>query len=148
MRLFLTLILTCNLLFGYSMFTLDNPKNMNVYVDNKSDFLRSEDIAKIKKYVSDTLTKNGLKVGGIDPATMVITIESATIGDTRVVHMQLSVAEEVITKRKGAIETLAMTFGAADMFEGESEDSLVDTMESLEMLVGEYIDAYREDNEE
>ena len=144
---FLLFILTCNALYSASLFTVENLGNVNVYFENQSDFLKTKDIENIKILIKKSLSEKGITIGQSDPSTFYTKVESITIGDVRAIHVMMGVGEEVITKRKDAIETFSFTYSSSDFMESDKEDSYSDTIESIEVLLGEFLDAYVEDNE-
>jgi len=147
MRTLLFILLSYSSLFSASMFTLENVNNLNVYLVQSTDFMDTQKEDEIKALIKKRLLSKGITSGNVDPATVFVRIESVSIKEITVIHVMLGLGEEVTSKRKDAIETFAFTYHASDMMESEKNDAYVDTIESIEMLVGEFLETYVEDNE-
>lgn len=143
-KLFLLLIVSLSL-FAAPPFTLENLKNLRVYVINKSDFIDKKQEELLKESVAKKLTAAGIVLNAVDSSTFMIKIESEQIGAVYVVNVGIAVGEEIITKRQNATQTLAFTYHETDFF--QSKEPLVETFESVNFLVDDFIDLYNEDKE-
>jgi len=146
MKKLLLLLLTYGTLFSASFYTLDNVKSLNLYVANQADFMDKKQKNEIKKNLKIRLQKAGFIFGETDSITFMLKIEAIDVDDTQVINVQIGLAEEVITSRKASIETFAFTYLANDFI--ESDEPYIDTVESINFLVSEFINAYRDDNEQ
>ena len=141
------LILLFNIyLLGSSIYTLDNIKNVGIYIENKTDFLGKEDKKKITEYITEELKKVGFIFGKTDSDTIVLKINSKELDGTYFIHVSFALAEDIITRREGNIEALANTYLASELI--ESDEPTEDTIELVEFLLAQFIAAYKDDNEE
>jgi hypothetical protein len=112
---------------------------------NKAGYMNKEEKDKLKESVIDRLKKAGFVFGKTDATTIMIKIESINVNDTQVIHIQLAIAEEVLTSRPGNVHSFALTYLASDFL--ESDEPIKDTTESVDFLLSEFLEAYKEDNE-
>ena len=133
-------------LFSSSIYTLDNVKNLNFYLDAKADFLGKEDKENITKFAKDKLLKAGFIFGKTDASIIVVKIDSKEIDSTYVINIQLGLAEDVVVDRKERVDTFAYTYLTNTMI--ESDEPYEDTLEYLQFLLYEFIAVHKEDNEE
>ena len=144
-KLFLALLLSSSL-FSASLYTLDNVHSLNLYFSNQTDFMSHDQEAILKTMVTEKLQKGGFVLGETDAPVFVVKIDALEIEGTQAIHMEVGLGEEVITKRKGKIGAFAYTYLASVFIEGYS-DPYKNTLESLTLLVDEFINAHKEDNE-
>lgn len=126
-------------------FTLENLTNLRIYVVNKSDFINKQQEAELKEAVAKKLTAAGLVLNATDSSTFMLKIESIHVDKTYIVNIGIAVGEEIITKRKDAVQTLAFTYHANDFI--QTQEPYVETLESVHYLVDDFIDLYNEDKE-
>lgn len=143
-KIFLLLILNLSL-FAALPFTLENLQSLRIYVINKSDFIDKKQEELLKEAVAKKLSTAKIVLNATDSSTFMIKIESEQIGAVYAVNVGIAVGEEIITKRQDATQTLAFTYHANDFF--QSKEPLVDTFESVNFLVDDFIDLYNEDKE-
>lgn len=144
MKLFLPLLLACSTLFGSLPFTLDNLQNLRIVLINKTDFIPQEDEAKIKESVAKKLQAHGIEFDKQDANTLMIKIDTFKVDETFVVHTQFVIGEEVQTRRKEQVGTLAFTYHSNDLI--DTQEPYADTIESIEYLANEFLELYDEDN--
>jgi len=111
---------------------------------NKVGFMSKEEKSKLKESVLERLREAGFVFGKTDSTTIMIKIESIRVNDTEVIHVQLGLGEEVLTHRPGNVHTFALTYLATDFM--ESDEPIKDTIESVDTLLSEFLEAYKEDN--
>ncbi|MDD5201534.1 MAG: hypothetical protein PHH41_00170 [Sulfurimonas sp.] len=145
MKKFFLLVLLQISLFAAPPFTLDNLQNLRVYLINKSDFIDKTQENALKEAINVKLRAAGITLDAPDSATFMIKIESVKVATTYIVNVGIAVGEEIRTKRKDAVETLAFTYHANDFF--ETKDAYTDTLESVYFLLDDFIDAYNDDKE-
>jgi hypothetical protein len=145
MKLLVIALLTCKMLFGASLFTLDHLKNVRLYFINDSDFIDKAHEESIKEHLITRLKEAGFVFGERDSSTFFLKIESLKVAKSEVVYIQIGVGEQIVTKRKDNIESFSFTYLANDFI--ESSAAYNDTMESINFLLDEFIEAYHEDNE-
>lgn len=143
-KLILFLIITSSL-FGDTFYTLDNIKNLRMYMTTSTNFLDKEKIAKIENSTKDRLLGAGFVFDGDDSSTFMVKIEALEILDTHVIYIEIGVGEEVKTLRDGDVYGFAFTYLANDLI--SSDDPFVETLESLEFLLSQFLEAYKLDNE-
>jgi preprotein translocase subunit Sec61beta len=132
-------------LFGALPFTLENLTNLRIYMINKSNFIDKQQETQLKEAVAKKLTAAGIVLNATDSSTFMIKIESIQIDETYVVNVGIAVGEEIITKRKDAIQTLAFSYHATDFI--KTQEPYAETLESVHYLVDDFIDLYNEDKE-
>jgi len=141
-KLALLLLLTAQL-FCSSIYTLDNIRDLNLYIDNQTDFMNKDEI---KKSLTHKLEKAGFVFGKTDALVLVIKIKSLEVEESMAIYVSVGLGEEVVTRRKDKIETFAYTYIESKMFEGYEPKE--DTREVLNTLIDDFIAAYKDDNEE
>ncbi|MBA3025232.1 MAG: hypothetical protein FP820_02345 [Sulfurimonas sp.] len=145
MRTILFILLLSVSLSAALPFTLENLKNLRIYFINKSDFINKQQEAELKEAIAKKLTAAGIVLNATDSSTFMIKIESVHIDTTYVVNVGIAVGEEIITKRKDAVQTLAFTYHANDFI--DTKEPYIETLESVHYLVDDFIDLYNEDKE-
>lgn len=143
-KLFLALLFS-NSLFSASLYTLDNVHSLNLYFASNADYLTQDKKAVLKSMVTEKLEKAGFVFGKTDATILVVKVDAIEIEGSQAIYVEVGLGEEVITKRKDKIETFAYTYLASKFLEGY--DPYEDTLESLTLLLDEFIDAYKDDNE-
>jgi hypothetical protein len=143
-NIFLILLLSISL-SAAPPFTLENLKNLRIYVINKSDFINKQQVIELKEAVAKKLTAAGIVLNATDSSTFMIKVESVKVDATYIVNIGITVGEEIITKRKDAIQTLAFTYHVNDFI--DTQEPYIDTLESIHYLVEDFIDLYNEDKE-
>ena len=138
-------LLVCSSLFSQSFYTLDNVKSLSLYMPNKVGFMDKKQKDNLKKSVIKRLKDAGFVFGETDATTIMIKIESISVEDTQVIHVQLGLGEEVLTSRPGKIHTFALTYLETDFI--DSDEPILDTIESVNFLLSEFLEAYKDDNE-
>lgn len=141
----LIILLLSTQLFGLSMFTLDNVKNLKFHFTNNTYFMEKHEKESIKKFIKDKLEKAGFVFGEVDPITFVVKVKSIEVNEVHVISIFVGLAEDVKTKRKGAIETYAYTYMTSTLI--ESEDPYEDTLEAVDFLTCQFLTAFKDDNE-
>lgn len=96
--------------------------------------------------LTQKLEKAGFVFGKTDANIFVVKVDTLEIEGSQALHLEIGLGEEVVTKRTEKIETFAYTYLASKFIEGY--DPYEDTVESLNTLVDEFIDAHHDDNEE
>jgi hypothetical protein len=145
MKKIILFLLVCSSLFSQSFYTLDNVKSLSLYMPNKATYMDKEQKKNLKDSVIKRLKDAGFVFGKTDATTIMIKIESISVDDTEVIHVQLALGEEVLTSRPGKIHTFALTYLATDFI--DSDEPLQDTIESVDFLMSEFLEAYKDDNE-
>jgi len=139
-KLLLTLLLVTQA-FSASIYTLDNIKDLNLYIDNQTDFM---DKKEIKQNLTKKLEKAGFVFGETDALILVIKIQSLETEDSVAIAVSIGLGEEVVTRRKDKIETFSYTYMESKFIEGY--DPKEDTNEALDSLINDFIEAHKDDN--
>jgi len=143
MKLVFWLFFSVSSLFSASIYTLDNIKDLNLYIDNQTDFM---DKKELKETLIKRLEKAGFVFGETDALILVVKVKSLEIEESMAISIFLGLGEEVVTHRKDKIETFAYTYLETKFIEGYEPNE--DTNEALGVLVDNFIAAYKDDNEE
>jgi len=138
-------LLVYSSLFSKSFYTLDNVKSLSLYMPNKVGYMTKEQKKNLKESVIQKLKKAGFVFGEIDATTFMVKIESINVNDTEVIYIQIGLGEEVLTSRPGNIHSFAFTYLANDFI--ESDEPIQDTVESVNFLISEFLESYKDDNE-
>jgi hypothetical protein len=112
---------------------------------NKAGYMDKEQKKSLKDSVVQKLKNAGFVFGKTDATTFMIKIESINVNDTEVIYIKLALGEEVLTSRPDKIHTFALTYLANDFM--ESDEPVQDTIESVDFLMSEFLEAYKDDNE-
>lgn len=143
-KIFLLLIVLYSLASSAQIpYTLDNLKKLNLFYADRSGLFSKKEQQEIKASIKNKLIKNGFVQDAVDPNTLVIKIQTIDIDDTIIANITLLVGEEVITKRKENIETLALTFHLNNFI--ELDEPTKDIKETVNSMLGEFIKLYKED---
>ena len=138
-KIFLAILFSAQL-FSASIYTLDNIRDLNLYIDNQTVFM---DKKELKKELTKKLEKAGFVFGVTDSLILVVKIQSLEIEDSIAIYISLGLGEEVITKRKDKIETFSYTYMETKLIEGYEPKE--DTNEALDTLINDFIAAYEDD---
>ena len=142
-KLFLALLLS-NSLYSASLYTLDNVHSLNLYFASEAGFLNEYKKTMLKNMITDKLTKAGFTLGETDASILVVKIDTIKIKGIQAIHIEVGLGEEVITKRKDQIETFSYTYLSSKFIKTHDPDKA--TLESLTLLVDEFIKAQKDDN--
>lgn len=145
MKKIILFLLVCSSLFSQSFYTLDNVKSLSLYMPNKATYMDKEQKQNLKDSVIKRLKDAGFVFGKTDATTFVLKIESINVEDTEVIYIQLGLAEEVLTQRPGKVYSFAFTYLENDFM--ESDEPIQDTIESVDFLISQFLEAYKDDNE-
>jgi len=145
MKKFILFLFLASSLFSDTFYTLDNIKNIRMYSTTSTTFLDKQKIAEIEEFAKKRLLEAGFVFDGDDSATFMVKIEAIEIQDTHAIYIEIGVGEEVKTLREGDIYSFAFTYLVNDLI--ESDDPYTDTLESLDFLISQFIEAYKADNE-
>ncbi len=143
-KLFLALLLSTSL-FSASLYTLDNVHSLNLYFASEAGFLNQDTKVMLKNMVAEKLKKAGFSLGETDASVFVVKIDAIEVKGAHVIYIEVGLGEEVITKRKDKTETFAYTYLASKFI--KADDPYKETVESLTLLLDEFIKAHKEDNE-
>jgi len=143
-KLFLILLLTSSL-FSASLYTLDNVHSLNLYFASEADFLSKDKKDILKKMITKKLEEAGFVFGKTDATIFVVKVDAIEIEDSTAIHLEVGLGEEVMTRRKDKIQTFAYTYLDSRFIEGY--DPYEDTQDALMLLVNDFIDAHKDDNE-
>ncbi|MDF1881690.1 hypothetical protein JHD50_10335 [Sulfurimonas sp. MAG313] len=137
----LFLLLLTTQLFSASMYTMDNIKDLNLYIDNQTNFL---DKKELEKSLKNKLEMEGFVFGKVDALILVIKVQALDIEDSVAIYISIGLGEEVITKRKDKIETFSYTYLESKFI--EAYEPKEDALEALDSLIDDFILAHKDDN--
>lgn len=143
-KLILFLLITSSL-FSETFFTLDNVKDIRIYMSSSADFLDKNKQASIEEIVKERLQKAGFAFGKKDAITFMLKIEAIQTLDTHAIYIEIGLGEEVKTLRDGDVYSFAFTYLANDFI--NSDDPYAETLESIDFLITQFIDSHKIDNE-
>ncbi len=146
MRKFFLILSLCSLLFGESIFTLENTDNLKVYLANETDFMTQEQLVFIKKTAEEKLKAAGIQLNKTDASTFMVKIEAMEIEESFALIIHVGIGEEVITKRKGDVRTFAWTYYETDFI--DTNKPYEDALESINYLINSFVESYHEDMEQ
>ena len=146
MRTLLLSLLFSIPLLAESFYTLDNVHSLNLYLANETEFIDKAQKEKMDKVLTKKLEEAGFVFGKTDAYIFVVKIKSLEIEESVAISIQVGLGEEVTTKRKDKIETFAYTYLENKLIEGY--DPYEDTMEALNGMIEQFIDAHKDDNEQ
>jgi len=140
---FLGLLLSPSFLFGTTPFSLEGISKLDVVVENNSKLIQDKTVKRLEKMMHKSLNDLNIKTKEFSPAVLILLISTPKYDPVQLVKAQLMVAEQV--RRRGSEEeSFGFTYRMEDLFEPESLHE--DMIESLEFLLGEFSDQYKEDN--
>ncbi len=142
-KLFILLIFS-SLVFAVTPFSLEGLKEVNVKVSDKQKLLPRELKQKITAKLINRLQKVGLKTKTKLYSKLVVKIKSINIGNTYALNISLFIMEDVALISDDTNIKLALTYKKDDFF--DSTDIKEDIIESIDYLVTEFIDQYKEEN--
>jgi len=144
MKFLATLIFTFSTLFSATYFSLDDVTSLHLHMLNKVEFMDEKQKDTLKKDIISKLKKAGFKFGEVDSAAFIIKIKSIEIEDGEVVHISVSLGEDVIVSRKDEIDVFSFTYYTDDLI--EADEPYEETIDALNSLISKFINAYEDDN--
>lgn len=144
-KLVFLLLLLKSLLIADSMYTLDHIKNLSVYIASKTSFIGNEERVNIKKIIETTLSESGFVFDKPDPIDLVVEISSKEFGDEFAININFILAQEVSAIRgTNSVKTFANVYQNSLLI--SSDNPYKDTLESIDILLLEFVKSYKEDN--
>lgn len=134
---------TCSL-FALTPFSLESLKEVNVTLLDKQKLVSDPSLAMIKTEVENKLHTVGIKTSTKNFSNLLIKIQKYPIKETTLVHVTLSIVENVELKRASSINGIAISYTKDDLFETASLET--DVKESVLFLMDEFLDQYKEEN--
>jgi len=132
-----------SVLLGVTPFSLEGIKKLDVVVENRSKLIEDKTVTRLKGMMHRSLNSLGVQSRTFSSSILILLISTPKYGDVQLVKAELMVVEQV--RRRGSEEeSLGFTYRMEDMFEPEMLQE--DMIESLEFLLGEFSDQYKEDN--
>ena len=134
-------------LFATTPYNLEGFKALNVIVLDKSETISPQLIMRITAELKSKLEKNGIESKKDDVGALFVKITSTKIGKITVAHIHLGIGEEAEVKRSHPVKSFALTYSYDDLVESENiEAEIYDSV--INFLIEEFLEQYREDNEE
>jgi len=146
MKILLALIVALSL-NAAGFWTLTGVEKANVYVQNQLSIVKPETIEKIKAKMTQTLKQNAIATEQQDSPTLMCSLEEISGDETYYIYIKLALGEEVQTFRAVKTATFALTFEATDFIETDAETMESDILESVDFLLSQFTELYKDDNE-
>ena len=134
---------TCSL-FALTPFSLESLKEVNVTLLDKQNLVSKPSLAMIKTEVEKKLHTVGITTSTKNFSNLLIKIQKYPIKETTLVHVTLSIVENVELKRASSINGIAISYTKDDLFETASLET--DVKESVLFLLNELIEQFKEEN--
>lgn len=147
MKLLLSLlcsVLVHTSLFAISPFSLEEIRAVNITVLNKSGLLDEPLVKSIEKQIAARLLPLGIASSSKRFSNLLIKLDHLKDTSPNVCHVTLSLIENGTFARAKPIEALAISYTKSDLF--ECVDVKNEIVESIDFLVGEFIDQYKDEN--
>lgn len=147
MKFFLALlcsVLVHTSLFAISPFSLEEIRGVNITVLNKSGILDEPLVQSIEKQIAARLLALGIATSSKRFSNLLIKLDHLKGTNPNVCHVTLSLVENGTFTRAKPIEALAISYTKDDLF--ECTDVKKEIAESIEFLVDEFIDQYKDEN--
>lgn len=147
MKFFLALlcsVLVHTSLFAISPFSLEEIRGVNITVLNKSGILDEPLVQSIEKQIAAHLLALGIATSSKRFSNLLIKLDHLKGTTPNVCHVTLSLVENGTFTRAKPIEALAISYTKDDLF--ECTDVKKEIAESIEFLVDEFIDQYKDEN--
>ena len=147
MRLLFILLFTVTLAQATTPFLLTKLPSVYPLVEIYSKHVPKKYIAIIKKEIVKMTNELHIKNDGFSGRPLTFFITDLSIDDKKVVKVALMMGEEVKRLDDGEV-VFAFTYLNVDIVEVEDDDEEeFDIMESIDFLLEEFKDQYKEDNE-
>ncbi len=134
-------------LYAAIPYNLEGFKALNVIVVDKSATISPQLTKRLVYELESKLEKNGIESKKDDVGVLFVKITSTKIGKVTVAHIHLGFGEEAEVKRSYKVKSFALTYSYDDLIESENiEAEVYDSV--MNVLIEEFLEQYREDNEE
>jgi hypothetical protein len=134
-------------LFATTPYNLEGIKALNVLVLDQSGTISPELRQRLIKELKSKLETNGIDSKKDGVGALFVKITSTKIGKTTVAYIHLGIGEEAEVIRLDRVKSFALTYSYDDMIESENiEAEVYDSV--MNFLIEEFLEQYREDNEE
>lgn len=145
LKISLFLLLSFNVLYAVTPFSLEGLKAVNVLVLNKDKTISKTILKEIKEETIEQLQEAGIKTKTDEFSNFLIKIDVDKVKDTSVVNVKLMLIESVNPIRNKELENVALTYQKNDFFvPDELEEEVYDS--AIEFLVPVFIDQYKDEN--
>ncbi len=138
-------LLTLCTLHAVTPFSISGLKQLSVHVADYSDLLDSSMKARLERVMHQKLKALGIDTQGYFNESFILLLKSQKVGKITLLHLDLMVSGDVVRMTQKT-----PTFGISYLLKDsvEVEDAAADVMESLEFLLEEFAEQYKQDNEE
>lgn len=147
MKIFLSLLCAVFIqtaLFAISPFSLEELRGVNITVLNKSGLLEESLAKEIEKKIAFKLLPLGIESSSKQFSNFLIKLDLIKSSTPNICHVTLSLIENGTFKRTKPIDALAISYTKNDLF--ECVDVQKEIVESIDFLVDEFIEQYKEEN--
>ncbi len=132
---------------GTGFWTLSSLKKANIYINNELSLVKTETLESIKKKMKQSLKSNGIATNKQDSAILMLWLEEISDEEAYYIYVRLSLGEDVETLRDEKVALFALTYESSDFIETDEEELDKDLLESVDGLLLEFFELYKEDNE-
>ncbi|WP_345976040.1 hypothetical protein [Sulfurimonas sp. HSL3-7] len=144
MPLLFTLQLT---VFAAAPYNLEGIASLNVLVIDSGKTITPALKQKIENELKEKLEKSGIKSKKEGVGALFVKIDALKSANSTVVSISFGVGEDARIERAGTVDSFVLSYSNDDFF--ESEDVNADVYDSIvNYLMEEFIEQFREDNEE
>ena len=134
-------------LYATTPYNLEGFKALNVIVVDNSATISPQLTKRLVTELKSKLEKNGIESKKDNVGALFVKITSTKIGKITVAHIHLGMGEEAEVERSYKVKSFALTYSYDDMIESENiEAEVYDSV--MNFLIEEFLEQYREDNEE
>jgi len=145
---FVSLILFSSIyLYGAGFWTLSNITKANIYISNNIASLNPDTLKAIKQKMLAMLKKENIKTEQQDSPILIVNLQEIENDENHYIYIRLSLGEQVKTFRENKPNTFAYTFDSSDFIETDGDDMATDILESMDYLLSEFQEQYKDDLE-
>ena len=144
MKSLLILLFVISNVFALTPFSLEGLKEVNVKVVEKNNLLTNDFKTKLKEKIKIQLKQVGLKTSTKKYSNFIVKIESINIEESYAVLIKLFIVEDVVLVDDKSNIKMGITFSKSDFI--DTSDVLVDVEESVDYLVDEFLEQYKDEN--
>jgi hypothetical protein len=146
-RILVVVVVLIGNLYALSPFSLENIKEVNLKVIDKSQLTTKENLEKIKYDLKYNLEKLGIKTKSDNFSNFLVKIEGIKIKENYVMHISMFIVEDSIPLRNQDSVNMSITYYKDDLFDSNPKDIQIDIYESIiNYLLSELKDQHIQEN--
>ena len=148
-KIIITLLFLHLSLFARTPYNLEGIDALRVLIVDVEKTISSKQHQKIISVVKKKLEQNGIKSDKKGVGAIYIKLTPIRVERFAIVHINFTVGEETEVLRAHKVTTFALTYNFDDMIDVEEADVADEVYDSIvNFLTDEFLDQYREDNQE